>query len=117
VGRLLLFWSPRILSIGFAVFVSLFALDVFQEAHGFRQTALALSIHLIPTAIIVAVLLVAWRWEWVGAVLYAAAAGCYMWRVLPAHPSWALVIAGPLLVVAALFLANWIWRPELRTTR
>jgi hypothetical protein len=57
----LLLWSPRVLGIGFGVFVSLFALDVFSEGLGVWQTALALLIHLIPTAILVAVLLIAWH--------------------------------------------------------
>lgn len=62
----LLYWSPRILSIAFAIFLSLFALDVFNEIHGFWQTVLAFLIHLIPAMIFVAALIVAWRWEWIG---------------------------------------------------
>lgn len=115
--KLLLFWSPRILCIAFAVLVSLFALDVFHEAHGLQQTTLLLTIHMIPAAIVVAVLLVAWRWEWVGAVLFAAAAALYMARVLPTHPNWALTIAVPLLLIAALFLVSWLKRSELRPAR
>ena len=91
VGRLV-YWLPRIMCIAFAVFVSLFALDVFQGGLGFWQTALLFSIHLIPTAVIVAVLIVAWRWEWVGAAIFATLAGCYMVMVLPRHPSWVLGI-------------------------
>ena len=48
----LLFWMPRILCIAFAVFVSLFALDVFGEGYDFFETILAFVIHLIPTGII-----------------------------------------------------------------
>ena len=68
-GRLawrLLYWSPRVLCIAFAIFVSLFALDVFNEGLGLAKTILALSIHLIPTAFLVIVLAVSWRWEQVG---------------------------------------------------
>jgi len=113
----LLFWSPRILCIGFAIFVSLFALDVFGEGLGFWQTGQALLIHLLPTAVLAVVLAVAWRWEWVGAVLLAVAGALYAIKVLPQHPSWAASIALPLLVIAGLFLANWLKRSELRTTR
>jgi hypothetical protein len=115
IERRLLFWPPRILCIGFAVFLSLFALDVFNETHGFGQTALALLIHLVPTAIVVAVLIVAWRWEWIGAALFTAAAAFYAKSVLPKHPGWALTIAMPLLVIAVLFLVSWLRRSELRT--
>jgi len=74
-------------------------------------------IHLLPTAVLAVVLAVAWRWEWVGAVLLAVAGALYAIKVLPQHPSWAASIALPLLVIAGLFLANWLKRSELRTTR
>ena len=48
---IVLYWAPRILSIIFAGFISLFALDVFNEGHSFWETLLALAVHLIPTAL------------------------------------------------------------------
>ena len=48
----LLFWTPRILGLLFAAFIGIFALDVFDEHHGFWETALALGMHLVPTAIL-----------------------------------------------------------------
>ena len=59
-------WSARILGILMAVFISLFALDVFDE----NFTIVALLMHMIPTAIVVAMLLVAWRWPLIGGLLY-----------------------------------------------
>jgi hypothetical protein len=115
-GKLLLFWSPRVLCMAFAVFISLFALDVFGEGNGFWGTAVALAMHLIPTALIVLVLTLAWRWEWIGGVVFAALAGAYFWVALSRnHPAWSLVISVPLLLVAGLFLLNWVMRDELRT--
>jgi hypothetical protein len=108
-----LFWSPRVLCIAFALFVSLFALDVFNEGLGVVNTLAALSVHLIPTAIIVVVLAVAWRWEWVGGVLFVALGILYLiWA--RHHPSWIIVISGPLFLVGALFLVNWSKRAEIR---
>lgn len=69
-----LFWTPRILCIFFAMLLSLFALDVFEESAGFWRTILALLIHLVPVYLVVIALVVAWRWEWVGAALFAALA-------------------------------------------
>ena len=63
----ILHWTPRILALLFAVFLSLFALDVFGEGYGFWKTILALVMHLIPTGIVLAVLAVSWRWQWLGA--------------------------------------------------
>jgi hypothetical protein len=61
-----LYWVPRILGILFAIFISIFALDVFMEGYGFWETVVALVMHLVPTAIIFIVLLIAWRWERLG---------------------------------------------------
>jgi hypothetical protein len=111
--RRLLFWSPRVLCIAFALFVSLFALDVFSEGLGLWKTILALSIHLIPTAFIVVVLVVSWRWEWVGGIVFIAVGVLYLINARH-HPSWIVVISGPLFLVGALFLLNWWKRVEVR---
>ena len=116
-----LFWTPRALSIAYIVFLSLFALDVFSEGNGFRTTILALIIHLIPALVLLAGLILAWRWEWIGAALYAAAGLVYVITVLPQRISpamklnWILVIAGPAFLVAAMFLASWLRRGELHS--
>ena len=109
----ILFWTPRILSILYAVFISMFALDVFGEGYGTWRTIVALLMHLIPTAFIIVVLIISWRWEWVGALLFAAAGLYYAFTTLK-HPDWILVIAGPLFVIAILYLLNWLNHKELR---
>ena len=113
-SRRLLFWSPRFICIAFAVFLSLFALDVFGEGYGFWKTLLALLIHLVPVYIVLAVLAIAWRWEWIGALGFAGLAAWYAKGTWHRHPDWVVVIAGPLLVIAVLFLANWLKHDELR---
>ena len=62
-SRRTLFWTPRALSILFIAFLSMFALDVFGEGLSFWQTLLALTMHLIPSFILIAALVLAWRWE------------------------------------------------------
>jgi hypothetical protein len=109
----LLFWSPRVLCIAFALFLSLFALDVFSEGLSWWKTILALLIHLIPTAFIVVVLVVSWRWEWVGGILYVVLGTLYLIQARH-HPDWVLIISGPLFLVGALFLLNWWKRAEIR---
>jgi hypothetical protein len=112
----LLFWSPRILCILFAAFLSLFALDVFDGRHGFWQTILALLMHLIPVFFLILVLVVTWRWEWVGALLFPALGVLYIvstWHRFR-WPT-CVLISGPLFVLGALFLVNWLHRAELRS--
>lgn len=118
--RGLLFWAPRLLTMVFIAFLSLFSLDVFGEGAGFWETALALTMHLVPVFILVAVLVLAWRREWIGAVLFGTAALGYVLGPLQPPPvrhfSFAarltadLAIAGPAFLIAALFLAGWVRR-------
>jgi len=106
-----LFWAPRVLCVLLAVFLSIFALDVFSEGYGFGETILALLIHLVPTLIVVIALLIAWRWEWIGAILFIALALFYL--ISSGGESW--IITGPLLLIGILFLFNWIYRTRLNT--
>ncbi len=117
-AAMFLHWAPRVLAIAFAVFLGVFALDLFHEPRGWWEMALALSIHLIPSAIVVLMLAASWRWEWMGALLFTLTAGLYAWNALPRHLDWAVTMGAPLLAIAGLFLADWILylrRPRLRT--
>jgi len=113
--RRAIFWGPRVLCILFAVFVSLFALDVFDAGYSFWKTILALLVHLIPTGIILIVLAISWRWEWVGAIVFIALGVEYIvmshckftWHVY-------LVMSGPMFLLGVLFLINWVYRKEIR---
>lgn len=123
LSRQALFWTPRVLSLAYIAFLSMFALDVFSESHGFWATILALMIHLIPSFVLLVGLILAWRWEWIGAALFAAAGTFYVVTVVPLRMpaamklNWILIIAGPAFLVAATFLANWLKRGELRAGR
>ena len=116
-----LFWAPRALSLAFIAFLSMFALDVFNENLGFWKTLLALTIHLIPSFVLLAALALAWRWEWIGALVYATAGTWYIITLLPRRMPplsmkllWIATIALPALVIGALFLANWLKHNQLR---
>lgn len=115
IARRLLFWTPRVLGIAFALFISLFAMDVFEAHYPLPQLLVALGMHLIPTAFIVLALAVAWRWEWVGALLFLGLGVAYVLGTR-SHFQWVAcaAIAGPALLMGLLFLLNWRYRAELR---
>lgn len=116
VSKQVLFWAPRALSIAFILFISMFALDVFGEGRGFWQTAAALVMHLVPSFVLIAMLALAWRWEWIGVLIPLGLAGLFLWwnyTVRHNAPAAVLIIAGPLFLMAALFLAGWLKRAEL----
>ncbi|MBT5363760.1 MAG: hypothetical protein HOL10_05820 [Candidatus Marinimicrobia bacterium] len=112
-----LFWTPRVLCILLAMFLSVLALDVFSEGYGFWQTIGALLLHLIPVYIVVIILVIAWRRERVGAIVFIAFALLYLVFALGRGFHWSayVAIAGPLVLIGVLFLLNWKYRAQLRT--
>jgi hypothetical protein len=111
----LLFWGPRGLTILFILFLALFALDVFDEGYTFPETLVALFMHLIPNMILAIILVLAWRWEWIGAVIFTGVGLFYiLWSWERLHPGALVFIAGPLFLVALLFWIGWVYRAEIR---
>src|SRR5690554_6352155 len=114
--RRILFWAPRVLCMLFAVFLSLFALDVFSESHSSGEILLGLLIHLIPVYLVIIVLVVAWRWEWIGAALCILLAVFYLVETWgKEHWTAYVTISGSLALIGILFLFNWIYKSRLRT--
>ena len=56
-----LLWLPRGIAIIYILFLSLFALDVFSEGYGFLELLVALFMHLLPSLVLVAILILAWK--------------------------------------------------------
>ncbi len=59
-------WLPRILAILFILFIQMFALDVFGQGYGFWGTVIAFTIHTIPSAVLLVMLIVSWKFDIVG---------------------------------------------------
>ena len=113
--RRVLFWTPRALTIAFILFLGLFALDVFGEGYTFVETLIALFMHLIPNFLLLAVLIVAWRREWIGALLFTGLGIFYLvWGWGRLHWGAFVGISGPLFLLGILFLVGWIFRKEIR---
>lgn len=107
-SKRVLHWTPRVLGILFALFVSLFALDVFNESRGFWETALAFLIHLAPVGILLVLLGIAWRWEMAGGILFIGIGFAYLvmtWGRFP-WPVYAVMSGIPWLL-GTLFLLDW----------
>jgi len=107
-----LLWTPRILGILVALFIGIFALDVFTEGRSPGETLVALVMHLLPTLALLATVALAWRWEWIGGAGFLILAALYTLTTLE-HPTWIPIIAGPLVVVGMLFGLAWRHRAEL----
>ncbi|HRZ85471.1 MAG TPA: LPXTG cell wall anchor domain-containing protein [Candidatus Paceibacterota bacterium] len=67
--RKLTFLIPRILIILFAVFLALFSLDVFDSCSGFN-CVLGLFIHNIPSIFLIVLLIISWKHDLAGAIIF-----------------------------------------------
>jgi len=109
----IIYWSPRILSICFVLFLSLFALDVFNEYSGWKIIP-ALLIHLLPSLVLLALVIIAWKYDLVGMAVFFIAAISYVLAVgFHHHWSWYASISGPAVVIGVLFLLSWRQKKNL----
>ena len=109
------FWTPRIICILFALFLVIFSFDIFEEAHGFWDIVVGLLMHNIPTFALFITLYFAWRREWIGTVVFTGLGLLYVWWAWGRFPLVNyFIIAGPLFLLAIMFLLNWIYRAQIR---
>ncbi len=102
----LLHYAPRVLAILGILFLSSFALDVFGEGYSAGEVVVALFMHLIPSFVLTAVLVFAWRFERIGGAMFIAAA-IVPWVVFTDNDLIAnLIISGPFFIVGLLFWMN-----------
>lgn len=62
-------WTPRILCILAILFISLFALDSFSSELNLWQNIGSFLMHLIPSLVLLAILIIAWKWENIGGII------------------------------------------------
>lgn len=118
----IIYWSPRIAGLLIIFFISLFALDVFEGDYTIGETLLALLMHLLPSLAMIVLLAIAWRYEAFGFFAFLAGSLFFMRTLIlgfgqPGAVSSAfgnfLLFAGPMLLTALLFGANWRWHAQL----
>jgi len=121
VGKFL-YWTPRIVSIMFILFLMLFSLDVFEGNYGFWGTILGLFMHNIPALCLFITLLIAWKHEWVGGFVFTL--GGVLYIILSINRvqgylalAWSLQIAGPAFIIAGLFFANWLLKKKTNSIK
>jgi CHASE2 domain-containing sensor protein len=110
----LLLWSPRILGIAVSVFMSLFALDAFERGKPLASVLTDFAMHLVPAAVVLAIVALSWRRPWIGGVAFVLLGAAYGPTVC-FRLDWTLPISGPLLTAGILFLWSWRRHPQLNT--
>lgn len=66
----LLHWSPRIICILAILFISMFAIDAFGPEKTIWQQLADFTIHLIPSFALLVILFIAWKWEFIGGIIF-----------------------------------------------
>lgn len=100
--------TPRILAILFTIFISMFALDIFDAGFWFHYLRLRWAILLmllIPSFILIALLIISWKHELVWAIAFTLAGlASYIVMVLMNFGlSRSLIIAWPAILIGILF--------------
>ena len=122
----ILHWFPRILCILAILFISIFALDAFGPGRTLWQQLGDFLMHLIPSFILLGILLVAWKWEFVGGLIFTLIGIIftpiiYMHNYRMNQSVWislevVLLITIPFVVVGVLFLVSYSRKKKERAS-
>lgn len=109
-------WLPRTLCVVAIAFVSMFALDAFGQGMNVWQQLISFFMGLIPSFILLALLLIAWKWEYAGGISFAiigiiTSPLVYLWNYNMNHSvgmsmGIVLMVTFPFIVIGVLFLVS-----------
>lgn len=100
----ILYWAPRILGILYILFLAIFALDVFIPGETMSFYLIALFMHLIPNFVLLVLLLISWRNEKSGALLFAVSFTVLLFMFWDKNAFvMQLLLFSPLLIISLLF--------------
>ena len=111
--REIVVWTPRVAGLGLTAFLGLFALDSLDNSHGILTATISVVMGLLPAMIVLGTVLLGWKYEAIAAAIFAGLAVLYAASTLN-HPDWIALIAGPLVLEAALFLVSWRFQSRRR---
>jgi hypothetical protein len=104
-----LYFLPRVLGVLAILFMGLFSADCFGEYDSFGKMITCFVMHNIPGFICLAALVIAWKWELIGGIIFIAffvAAGIFF-DSFTDNPA-SLIVISPFLLTGALFIVNHI---------
>lgn len=114
--QILWHWAPRLLCILAILFISLFALDSFDQRLTLAEQIGGFVMHMIPSLILIVLLLIAWKWELVGGILFILISliftpVLFIGNYNHSHSIWystgiVLMVTFPIFMVGVLFLLS-----------
>ena len=102
-----LLWTPRILGILAILFMMMFSMDCFGGTDSYGEQLVCFLMHNIPSFACIAILIVAWKWELIGGLLFILvfiAMGIFFGSFKGNFGS--LVVIGPFLLIGVLFILH-----------
>lgn len=112
----IIIWTPRVICIAAAMFMFLFAFNVFNQHDEFNTAAFAFLSKLLPVFIIIFLLIISMRWALVGAIVFNLAGFSYIiynWGKF-SFISY-LGVTVPIFVVGVFFLFNWLYKEDIES--
>lgn len=118
--KTLIHWAPRILTILSILLISLFALDSFGPGVPLLTQIGAFLMHMIPSAVLVAVLIIAWRHQLTGGIIFiitglALSPFLYSLNFRNNHSVWmsigvVAIITLPFIVAGVMFIIDYYFK-------
>lgn len=104
-----LYWIPRILTIVAILFMLMFSLDVFSENQPLGKKLLGFLMHNIPVIVLTAILIIAWKRELIGGVLFILAflAAGILFRSFSGNPA-SLIVISPFIITGVMFILHYL---------
>ena len=111
-GQKIFYWLPRVAGIICAVFCFVLAFGVFAEEDWTPlEKTIGFLMQLIPFLIMIILLLIAWKWEFIGGISYVIlgiAIIAYMILFRPEIWYNTFILSGPLFFVGLLFIIHYL---------
>jgi hypothetical protein len=103
----IMYWIPRVLAIIAIIFMLMFSLDMIGENIPLGRKILGLLVHNIPAFLLIVILVIAWKRELIGGIIFivASLAACVFFRSFSGNPG-SLVVVAPFFLTGLLFILN-----------
>ncbi|HNX44613.1 MAG TPA: hypothetical protein PKI35_09275 [Bacteroidales bacterium] len=98
-------WSARILSLLSILFILIMSFDCIGGDYSLKEQLICFVMHNIPTFTLIILIIIAWKWELAGGILFivAAFAGSILFKVFTGNAA-ALILIAPILIAGVLFV-------------
>lgn len=119
----LFLWIPRVLCIISILFISMFALDAFDNRLPILKQIEGFLIHLIPSIVLTLVLIISWKWKLIGGIIFASIGFItgpliFYHNLTTNHFSIiqsigiVSIISLPFIIIGAFFIVDYFYRKE-----